>query len=361
LGNASKQTGGTMANVQKQFEEFHKNIRLGRFDQEATLRDKRDIIRRKLEENLPTVFEKYGEECPEFYFEDQGSYEMGTGTKPPGGDYDIDQGLYMKVKRDDHPDPVVLKKRVHEALEGHTDDVCIRRPCVTVFYHKAGERIYHVDIAVYSDGSQNTDGKDYLALGREHSSDENRYWEVSNPKALADEIFRRFLDEADRAQLRRNIRYLKRWKDHKFAAHGNAAPLGIGLTVAASKWLQPFYTDVFARKPDDLRALRDLVSTMLKYFTLTYHDGEWVCRLAVRLPVEPWNDLFERMTNKQMAAFEEKLKALKDALDDAADEADPVEACETLRKQFGDDFPVPEKSETAQKRSRAIVSSSESA
>ena len=49
-----------MANVQKQFEEFHGNIKLGRFKENQTLRDKRDIIRRKVDERLPGVFEKYG-------------------------------------------------------------------------------------------------------------------------------------------------------------------------------------------------------------------------------------------------------------------------------------------------------------
>ena len=42
-------------------------------------------------------------------------------------------------------------------------------------------------------------------------------------------------------------------------------------------------------------------------------------------------------------------------------ETDPVEACKKLSAQFGDDFPVPEPSETAQKKAPAIVSSSASA
>jgi len=37
---------------------------------------------------------------------------------PKDCDYDIDQGLYFKVSTDEYPDPVVLKLRVFEALEG---------------------------------------------------------------------------------------------------------------------------------------------------------------------------------------------------------------------------------------------------
>ena len=59
------------------------------------LREKRDIIRTKLVKRLPINFEDAGEECPSYNFRNQGSYEMGTGTKPLIGDYDIDQGLYF--------------------------------------------------------------------------------------------------------------------------------------------------------------------------------------------------------------------------------------------------------------------------
>jgi hypothetical protein len=66
------------------------------------------------------------------------------------------------------------------------------------------------------------------------------------------------------------------------------------------------------------------------------------------------------MTNLQMKNFKEKLESLYDVLVEAENEADPVEACEKLHKQFGDDFPVPELKETGQVRGPAIVSSSSS-
>jgi hypothetical protein len=77
-----------MAYVQTQFEQFNNAIRLGRFDENQTLREKRDIIRDILKERLPSVFEKHGEVCPQFYFRDQGSYDMDMGAKPLDGDYD---------------------------------------------------------------------------------------------------------------------------------------------------------------------------------------------------------------------------------------------------------------------------------
>ncbi|MGL4884489.1 MAG: cyclic GMP-AMP synthase DncV-like nucleotidyltransferase, partial [Waterburya sp.] len=76
----------------------------------------------------------------------QGSYDLGTGNKPLNGDYDIDVGIIIKISKDDYPDPVKVKKWIYDALYGHTNSVEIRRPCVTVFYQKDGEDIYHVDL-----------------------------------------------------------------------------------------------------------------------------------------------------------------------------------------------------------------------
>lgn len=352
-----------MANVQKQFNEFNARIKLKRFEENQTLRDKRDIIRRKLDERLPGVFEEAGEECPKYDYRDQGSYKMGTGIVPLDGDFDIDQGLYFEVSTEDYPDPVVLKRRVHSALDGHTRKVVIRRSCVTVFYQKDNEDCYHVDIAVYSDGSKNADGKSRVAKGKENSGDEFRTWELSDPQALEDKLTSKFDDENDRAQFRHTIRYLKRWKDVNFETKGHAAPLGIGLTAAAYYYLQPQYSDAVAGTHNDLKALIHLVRSMLNQFAYTWDadEGKSVRRLIICLPVEPSNDLFELMTNSQMTAFEDKLKILLLALETAEREIDPVVACGILQGVFGEDFPVPPKEETAKRHAPAIVSSSNSA
>jgi hypothetical protein len=334
-----------LARVQQQFEAFHDAIKLGRFDENETLREKRDIIRKKLNDRLPEVFKKYGVVCPTFRFRNQGSYEMDTGIKPLTGDFDID-----------------LKKRVYEALVGHTKEVRIRRSCVTVFYQRQGEALYHVDLAIYSDGFQNVDGKSRLAKGKENSSTSYRFWEESDPQGFSDTVLNRFSGN-DRAQFRRVVRYFKRWKDENFPIDGNAAPRGIGLTVAVYDSLQSTYFDLVAGTPDDLGALRKLLPAILARFTSTWDDTErkFVRRLVVRRPVEPRSDLFASMSAKHMEEFEGRLKELRDALDAAAQAVDPVEACKKLRQVFGRDFPVPEKEQTAKLHAPAIISSSSSA
>ncbi len=64
------------------------------------------------------MFAAHGETCPDYEFRDQGSYEMGTGTKPLNGDYDIDQGLYFAVSPAEYPDSVVLKGTFHNPHSG---------------------------------------------------------------------------------------------------------------------------------------------------------------------------------------------------------------------------------------------------
>jgi hypothetical protein len=351
-----------MANIQDQFEQFNATIRLGKFEENQTLREKRDIIREKIKTRLPGVFAKYGETCPQFYFLDQGSYAMDTGIKPLDSDFDIDQGLYFAIGIDAYPDPVVLKERIHEALDGHTDNVCIRRSCVTVFYHCGGEPIYHVDVAIYSDGEYNADGKARTAKGKQYSAPEHRIWQVSNPQGLTETIFGRFEGE-DRRQFRHIVRYWKRWKAINFPVDGNAAPNGIGLTVAAYDRLRPTYSDRFANKHDDVRAMRLLVEDTLSRFALVWDENEqqFVRRLVVTLPVKPYTDLFARMTATQMATFEARLIELKEALVYAEGVSDPTAACERLRQVFGEDFPVPEKKETAITHPPAITSSGNSA
>lgn len=350
-----------MADVQKYFIEFHENIKLKRFDENKTLSDKRDKVLNCLKNNWDKIFEEMDIDPPVPKTFNQGSYDLGTGNKPTDGDYDIDVGIIIEISKDDYPNPVEVKEWIYKALEKHTKRVEIRRPCVTVFYQKDEEPIYHVDLAIYCQ----SDDKIYLAKGKLNSNEENRVWEEADPHGLSKLIKEHYSDRDDDKQFRRIIRYLKRWKDVKFSQDGNAAPIGIGLTIAAYNWFEPNKTliDLFANtyKYNDLEALSLFVQKIINNFTPVWQDGESVKRLKVILPVVPECDLFNKMSNSQMTSFKEKLESLQKALEDAIAEADPTVACKLLQNQFGGEFPVPEKKDTAKKCKKAIVSSSASA
>lgn len=354
-----------MEELQKSFTEFDKAIRLERNDEKATLSEKRERVLRRLSEGIKRQREE-GVTIPSYEPFNQGSYAMDTGVKPLNGDYDIDVGLRFDLAKDDHTDPVQVKKWVYEAVDGHTKRVEVRRSCVTVFYQEGGEPSYHVDLAVYSRGKSNPDGHDHLAKGKLGSAPEHRAWEMSDPTGLCEHIANcQSGDDAE--QFRRAIRALKRWKDVRFSKDGAAAPRGIALTVAAYWWFRPVVkvVDPFANETvrDDRAALIILIDAMLERFADTWSDDEKMStpRLKVQLPVQPKSDLCARMTNAQMRDFKTRLEELRDALRATESEIDLHAACKALAKHFGDDFPVPPKSETAEKTGRAITSSGNSA
>ena len=333
--------------VQSYFENFHKIIKLDEDDEKAKLREKRDTLLQNLKANRPT-------EVPAFEDFHQGSYSMHTGIVPLDGNYDIDVGLVFDCSRSAYPDLVTLKKLVRDALNTHGRTIDIRRPCVTVNYIRDGKPEYHVDLAIYA--KRNDDTLD-LAKGKENSDVSRRIWEQSNPRELTRLICNAFDDKVERAQYRRCIRYIKRWRDQQFASSGS--PLSIALTVAAMHWFKPRFE--VSGKAADLLALLDLVKEMLNQFRGTSSNDGWHDRLSVMLPVVPFNDLTECMTNTQMTTLKVKLETLRNALEDAYDESLPEEACKIMQKEFGSDFPIPDKSQTAKAVAAPYISTGTSA
>lgn len=335
-----------MPAVQKQFDEFHSNIKLDNDDEKANLRDKRETLLKALKANL-------GDDVPAFENFNQGSYSMHTGVAPPDGNYDIDVGIIFDCKRDKYTDPVVLKKKVRDALSTNGRTVKVRRPCVTVNYMRGDEVDYHVDLAVYA--KRDNDLLD-LAKGKENSDVSKRVWEVSDPKKLTSVICSAFTDADERDQYRRCIRYLKRWRDVQFSS---GAPLSIALTVAAKVWFKPYMET--SGKPCDLLATLEWVNAMLGQFQWSNTDEGLHDRLKVALPVTPYGDLMGWMTKAQMATFKLKLGGLRDALQDAYEKDLPEDACKLLNKQFGDDFKIPEKAATAKAVTAPVISTGNSA
>lgn len=308
---------------QSQFLKFHQLIQLAHFDENATLREKRDRVLTRLRSGSPRSFEWFN----------QGSYAMGTGVEPVRGDYDIDVGVVYSGS--DRPDPLTVKGWVYGAVADHTSDVEWRRPCVTVWYRQGGERIYHVDLAIYW---KDTWGQLSLAVGKQHSGRDQVEWQGHDPRGLIERVCG-YASGEDRNQFRRVIRYLKRWKDNHFSPEGHASPVGIGLTAAALSWFQAVKQDPWASGAssyDDMAATQRLVQAMRRSFVPTWHSGEYAHRLRAALPVAPRNDVFERMTNQQMKEFAGRLERLDGLLDRARVQAD----ANSLRVAFGDQFPT---------------------
>jgi hypothetical protein len=345
-----------MADVQKQLIAFHDKIRLGTYDENATLREKRDRVLRRLAAGLEAQ-RRTGREIPAYESFGQGSYAMNTGIKPITGDFDIDVGIIFDLASTEQPDPTTVKRWVHDALEKQTAKVLIRRSCVTVFYQEDGEDVYHVDLAIYSSPQRNADRRPYLAKGKEHSAPEHRYWELSQPTELLELLDGRHNGE-DAKQFRRVIRFMKRWAAASFAAGGNSRPSGIALTIAAFHWM----TAATAPAADDLAALRSVVDSMAMRFAPQWDPDEQrsVPRLAIPMPAAPGGDLLQKMTAQQMTEFKEKLEAFAASARAAQQDVDAHTACKELQRHFGNDFPVPAKEDTARPQGRPFSHSGNS-
>jgi len=334
-----------MADLQRYFEQFNGTIRLAPFDENAELREKRDLLLTDLRANLAA-------NVPPFESFNQGSYAMSTGTKPPDGNYDIDVGLLFKCDRSRYPDPLVLKRCVFDALVRPNRTVRIRRPCVTVEYIEDGRVAYHVDLAVYVERLDRL-GLD-LAVGREDTPPPQRQWAQNDPKGLMDKIRTRFAAE-EAAQMRRAIRYLKRWRDHCCQAEG---PISVALTVGAYHWFTP-QLDLFTHRPDDLAALKQWVGAMLAQFQPA--SALMQLRLVVPSPVIPYTDLLADLTVAQMNKLLERLQTLQGKLQQASVEPLPERACQILRSQFGPDFPVPTPGQTGKTVTAPYIHTGQSA
>ncbi|MEF2146381.1 MAG: nucleotidyltransferase [Desulfovibrionaceae bacterium] len=325
--------------LQKHFVKFHEAIELGNLDDTRILREKRELLIAELNEKL--------EDGLSFSHFNQGSYAMGTGIVPKDGDYDIDVGLLFNVTTDDFKNPVELKEKVYDALDRASRNADIRRSCVTVQYVRENVPQYHVDLAIYAKDPNEYSNDIHIAKGKRHSAADKKFWEKSDPKGLLAKVNKYSDNPDERAQMRRVIRYLKKWRDK---ALGSQKPYSITLTVCVLNHFTPKRN--FNATYNDLEALILLVDTLL----FVWGDG-----LKVMLPVEPFCDLNADLTDIQMDNFKEALETLKVALLEAADCDLETDACKILRKQFGDDFPVPTAAETSHKTTRAVAPAGASA
>ena len=325
-----------MANVQTYFNKFDNTIRRS-YDDNSILREKRDLLLGDLRDGLRRHAQNQNVSIPRFEHFNQGSYAIGTGIEPlPGEDYDIDVGLIFHLSKDDYSS-VEVKQWVYEALNTGNRTVEYKRPCVRVQYHRAGTELYHVDLAIYAENPSNWDNRIYLAKGFPGSGAENRVWEIAEPKRLIDIFQQKFQYQDDRDQFRRIIRYLKRWKDVNFSANGNGRPTGIAITACALNWFQigaRFNPSDGKNYYDDLTALKNLAQAIINRFT-------WSGRMTVNLPVPPNNNLFEKMSDRQMRNFKSRLEAFRDSLSQVEQTVETLTACHLLQEVFGDDFPTP--------------------
>ena len=167
---------------------------------------------------------------------------------------------------------------------------------------------------------------------------------MSDPQRLIKLIRNRYTGE-DAEQFKRTIRYMKKWKTHNFASDGDGAPTGIALTILAydkgfsiKKTINPT-TKKYVY--DDFSALYTLVSNIKNRFRYKWSDtAQQKCHvISVKLPVEPYNNLFMKMTDQQMESFYQKIDKMLMKLNEVKTKTKRSQACTILAQLFGEEFP----------------------
>ena len=292
--------------LQNQFSKFHDKIKLGREDD--TYRDARSKDSSILDD-LRDEFKNAGYPIIETFI--QGSLSTHTGIKHPVADFDIDRAVVIDA--DNAPDdPVEVKKLVLKVLEKRGfKNARIKKPCVTADYMNLN---LHIDIVIYRKRGQQYE----LAVGKLNSNAENRVWSPSEPKKLIEHIndSSQYIGSADLKirQVKRLVRYVKRWRDEKFGQNVGKKVFSIGLTLMLKDKFRPSISN--DGKVSDLQSLRDTISAILNanYFQWV-DDGKY--KVNVRLPVQPYRNVFENSSIDTGTQLYNKLNAMLAKLDQA--------------------------------------------
>ncbi len=305
--------------MQDLFCKFHKNIKV----ETDELREKRDIIVDKIRNSLKNS----DNPVPELL--NQGSYIYGVGVKPIGdSEYDIDVGLVFSIKSSDY-EAKIVRKWVYDAIATHTNNVEDRGPCIRVHY-AAG---YHVDLVIYSKYKDNDSVENYQLAFK------NNTWHPSEPKQLKEFIsdkrkpFVNTKDSSGADQLQRVTRYLKRWNDIFIPGDSDDKPFGLATLLLVIEKLPIPYVDVNGNSTD-LEALINIVAKA----------KNTLGRIIIRKPTQEYEDVFSKLSDDAMNKFKNRLESLYSTLVSVRNMSDN-DAAQSLQKQFGNDFPVPDKKE----------------
>jgi hypothetical protein len=326
-----------MTKLKKEFEQFNDYIKIT--SEANELRDKRTILQTDFENKFPGLCAEHDITInkTDMRFIDQGSYKLNTTISSEDGSVDRDVAVIFPLDINTYEDPRNLKKYARDALKiENVRTPSIKEPCITVGYNKKGEEYLHIDFPMYAQHNGNL----YLARGKEFS--ESYSWEIADPEGL-NEFFLNKLKDSE--QLRRVIRYLKKWKQEKYQnpINKNEVPPSIALTLLACEY---FVEKKDEENYDDLSALYHVIKSIVERFALTYNGNDIVkAEITYYLPKEPYTDVFYKLKNSNAygVKFYNKIKKASDDLRDACNVESDHDAAIYVQKVLGEEFEVPEK------------------
>ncbi|CDA78769.1 cyclic GMP-AMP synthase DncV-like nucleotidyltransferase [Negativibacillus massiliensis] len=325
------------AKLYKQFQDFHNTIKLDK--ETSQLKEKRETLQTDIKNKLPQKLEGIGIEITksDLHFFDQGSYRQNVSTGIVSDAPDRDVAVDFELDIEAYNDPRKIKKCVRDALKiENKRNPLIKEPCVTVKYLKAGEEKIHIDFPVYAKHN----GNYYLARGKEFS--QSYEWEHCDPYGLNEHLDNLFAG-AKGNQLRRIVRYLKKWKLENYgdSYSKDQIPPSIAFTLMAG---DAFVYKITDGQDDDLLALNTVVNSIKNKFSCNLITGKYTIKYS--LPVRPWSNVFYKMTEDYQDRFYRKWLTLCIKVQNAVDASEEYEAAKFLQEIFGTDFELPPKPQT---------------
>lgn len=283
-----------MANLNAHFIEFEKRISLSKSRQNELTRS-RQAVEKKITEYFRT---KSQLGIPRFFI--QGSYKMGTMVLKKDKTYDVDLGV--RFKNTPGLQPKTLQKNVLRAVKGHTSGGAEHREkCIRLIYK--GD--FNIDLPVFYQSNQKENDY-YLAMKSGAKPDDT---------SKMVEWFETKIDKE--GQLKRLIKYTKIWANCRTLK----MPSGIMLTV----WLANNYVP---NRRDELALL-----ATLKQVKNVINQGT-----KCKNPVNPQENLAEKLNDDQKKNFRIALTNLVEALEQSVQETNKNKALLALKPFFGNRF-----------------------
>jgi len=283
-----------MPNCDKLFRQFNSVIALDstRKEQLRTSRNAvRERIRRYFRKKQNGLFPK---------FHGQGSFMMNTIICPINGEFDVDDGIYFKVKVEPLQSINTFHDWIREAIDEQTKQEAIdQQTCVRLVYAKQ----YHLDLPIY-----------YIIEGQTpYLAHKGKGWIKSDPR----EFIKWFNSKADEeGQLKRIVRYLKAWSDYRCGQ----LPSGLIFSILAAN-------NISHEDRDDMAFYQTLLSIKNSL------DTSFVC-------YRPTTPAFENLladyskTNKDyfLKQLDSFIQSAEKALHEKTSQLD---ACKAWQRQFG--------------------------
>jgi hypothetical protein len=257
------------SNCQDEFLRYNSQLNITKTKENGLMQARRGI-QKTLKAHLA---KKDGYSIPKFWT--QGSFTTGTMIRNEKDWCDLDLGIYFFEDPGYSYD--TIQGHIKEALNNQTKmEVKLLSKCVRVLYSGG----FHIDMPIYI-----VEDKDTFLLGSK-----GNVWEKCDSKKFKDWVDKLV---ASNDQIIRIVRYFKAWADNYKSKKGRKMPSGLVFTIWA---IENFESD----DRDDIAFVKT-ATNMLEEL-----KSSWSCEM----PVEPFDNVLERLNGDQQDNFKDALKEL---------------------------------------------------